>query len=116
MGVNAEIVEFVDGEDFVRVIQDAERTQSELGTAPPHFLVLLDINMPRMSGLEVLEAMDAMETNNERIMSIVMYTSSENEQDKVESMKSQLVDEYIVKPLEKETFQKLVDKYFLNAP
>ncbi len=116
LGVNTEIVEFVDGEDFVKVIQDPARTYDELGDDPPGFLVLLDINMPRMSGFEVLEAIDNLGTSKDRIMTVVMYSSSENKQDKIDALKSELVDDYVTKPMNPDTLRNLVSKYFAVTP
>lgn len=68
-------------------------------------LMLLDLKMPKVNGLEVLRALK----NDERTKSIpvVMMTSSREEQDLVESYKLG-VNAYVVKPVAFENFAKAV--------
>ena len=59
-------------------------------------VVLLDLKMPKMDGLEVLRAMRASETL--RSIPVVMLTSSREERDVVESYELG-VNAYVVKPV-----------------
>jgi CheY-like chemotaxis protein len=64
-------------------------------------LVLLDLKMPRMDGLQVLERMKASEIT--RNLPVVMLTSSREESDLVRSY-ALGVNSYIVKPVDFEQF------------
>jgi CheY-like chemotaxis protein len=69
-GVDLEIQTAVDGEEALHAVYD--------GDSPPH-LILLDIKMPKINGLEVLERIKS----DERLRSIpiVVLTSSERPED-----------------------------------
>jgi two-component system response regulator len=64
-------------------------------------LVLLDLKMPRMDGLQVLERMKASDVT--RLLPVVMLTSSREESDLVRSY-ALVVNSYIVKPVDFEQF------------
>lgn len=79
-------------------------------------LILLDINMPGMSGWEFLEkiARDQCDQN----VWVVMVTSSINSSDKKKAEKYSRVIDYLEKPLSKEACEKLHLKVqnLLNPP
>jgi two-component system response regulator len=84
---------------------------------PPKML-LLDLKMPRVDGLEVLQAVRA--DPRTRLIPVVMMTASSEERDRVESY-ALGVNSYIVKPLDFEQFveaMRLVGMYWLllNQP
>ena len=84
---------------------------------PPKML-LLDLKMPRVDGLEVLQAVRA--DPRTRLIPVVMMTSSSEERDRVESY-ALGVNSYIVKPLDFDQFveaMRLVGMYWLllNQP
>jgi len=66
-------------------------------------LVLLDIKMPRLDGIEVLRRLRADDTT--RLVPVVMLTSSAEERDVVESYKLG-INSYLVKPVD---FKEFVD-------
>lgn len=68
-------------------------------------VVLLDLKMPKVDGLEVLKAIREREETKE--LPVVMLTSSKEEQDLLESYKLG-VNSYIVKPVEFTDFTKAV--------
>jgi CheY-like chemotaxis protein len=73
------------------------------GRLPPRHLVLLDLNMPRMNGIEFLRELRAdPELQN---TSVVVLTTSNEERDKVEAYKLNVAG-YLLKPV---TFPSFVD-------
>ncbi len=84
---------------------------------PPR-LVLLDLKMPLLDGLEVLQRIRA--DPRTRAIPVVMMTASREEKDRIESYELG-VNSYIVKPLDFEQFveaMRLVGMYWLllNQP
>lgn len=74
------------------------------GTIPlDRLLVLLDLNMPRMNGLEFLR--EVRRDENLRHLAVVVLTTSDDERDRIEAYDLE-VGGYIVKPV---TFLSLVD-------
>jgi CheY-like chemotaxis protein len=70
-------------------------------------LVMLDLKMPKVGGIEVLRAFKAKETT--RAVPVVVMTSSSEEQDVVASYQLG-VNSYIVKPVQFESFLETVAK------
>lgn len=85
-----------DGEEALEVLQ-------ELDEYPE--LILLDINMPRMNGLEFLEVFS--EHNKKEIPVVVMLTSSDQEQDKQQAQAYKCVKDYFLKPITKDKVEQL---------
>ena len=71
----------------------------------PPKVVLLDLKLPKVDGLEVLEQVKADERT--RMIPVVMLTSSQEERDIVESYQLG-VNSYIVKPVDFEQFVEAV--------
>ena len=68
-------------------------------------VILLDINMPRMSGLEVLERIRSNERT--RLLPVVVMTTSDEDRDRIDSYRLG-ANSYISKPVEFEEFNKVV--------
>ena len=112
--VGGEVVEYKSGDEFLAAVGEAHRQAAENGERCSPMLVFLDINMPRMSGFEVLEALqrDLPEgVGADGCMVIMMFSSSNHAEDKAEALSYDFVKEYIVKPLTKQRLQELVEKY-----
>ena len=73
-----------------------EGTYSDRGGCMPH-LVLLDLKMPRVSGIEVLKAIKSDERT--RRIPVVIMTSSQEEKDIAQSYDLG-VNSYVVKPVD----------------
>jgi two-component system response regulator len=68
-------------------------------------LVLLDLNMPKISGLEVLQRIR--ENERTRLLPVVVLTTSDEERDRVESYRLN-ANSYVAKPVEFEEFSRAV--------
>ena len=88
-----------DGVEALAFLFSPERTTNDLS------LVLLDLKMPRMDGLEVLRRMRA--DPRTRHLPVVMMTSSSEEADLVASYDLG-ANSYIVKPVDFENFAEAV--------
>ena len=73
---------------------DGEETMAKVREAKPA-LILLDINMPRMTGLEVCRALKA--DPNTAHIKIVMLTASGSEEDRAHALAA-AADDYFIKP------------------
>lgn len=73
------------------------------GTLPPRHLVLLDLNMPRMNGIEFLRELRA--DPGLHATSVVVLTTSNEDRDKIEAYKLNVAG-YLLKPV---TFTSFVD-------
>ena len=91
------------------------RKEGEYVDAPTPDLVLLDLNLPRMDGREVLAAMKSDETL--RRIPVVVLTTSEAEEDVLRSY-SLHANAYVTKPVDFERFIDVVrqiDEFFLTV-
>lgn len=90
-----------DGEEALAFLHDP--------TQPTPALILLDLNMPRMNGIEFLKILKTDPTW--RTIPVVVLTTSQEEQDRLDSFELSAAG-YIVKPLEYPDFvQKLLIIY-----
>ncbi|MCC9601681.1 response regulator [Stieleria sp. JC731] len=113
---DVDVVEYPAGDRFLEKLVDRHARSKEIGSPPPPTLVLLDINMPRVDGFEVLEAIQqhfGKDSSSELVVS--MYTSSNFADDKDRAAKFDFVKEYVVKPLSKDDAKRLVESYCLNT-
>ena len=89
------ILQAYDGQEALEVLAD-------LPNQPD--LVFLDINMPRMNGHEFLEKYGTWENQSPIV---IMLTSSDQQQDKENSMKYKCVKKYFPKSLETSDLEEL---------
>lgn len=103
-------------ENRVRVARDGVEAIEVLlgdGTSepgPPPKLVLLDLQLPRIDGLEVLERLRA--DPRTRAVPVVLLTSSEREADRLRAY-VEGANSYLVKPVDASAFNALVDELSL---
>jgi CheY-like chemotaxis protein len=91
------------------------RKEGEHVDAPTPDLVLLDLNLPRMDGREVLQALKA--DANLRSIPVVVLTTSESEEDVVRSY-SLHANAYVTKPVDFDRFIEVVrqiDEFFVEV-
>lgn len=96
-----ELLLFKDGEAAIRFLREAATT------ATPQLpgLILMDINMPRLSGHEVMSAM-----RQDPVLSgipVFLFTSSEAPSD-IQRSKDNRATGYLVKPLDMQKFRQAV--------
>ena len=77
--IDATIVEASDGKQALEIL----RGRSDVAPPPDPFVILLDINMPQMDGIEVLQQLRA-ETADPRLRNAIVFvlTTSEAERDR----------------------------------
>jgi len=92
-----------DGDEALDFIY--HRAKYEDKSIPTPGLIFLDINMPRMNGLEVLRRLK--EDPEKRHIPVVILTTSRREQDKIEGYNLG-VNSYIVKPVDFTKFMEAV--------
>ncbi len=91
------------------------RREGEYADAPRPDLVLLDLNLPRMDGREVLAAVK--EDEDLRSIPVVVLTTSEAEEDVLRSYKLH-ANAYVTKPVDFERFLEVVrqiDDFFVSV-
>ena len=91
------------------------RKEGEYADAPTPDLVLLDLNLPRMDGREVLQALK--EDAALRAIPVVVLTTSEAEEDVVRSY-SLHANAYVTKPVDFDRFIDVVrqiDEFFVEV-
>ncbi|MBC7388595.1 MAG: response regulator [Opitutaceae bacterium] len=74
-------------------------------------LIFLDINMPGMNGWEFLQVYRKLDKSLQTQI-IIMLTTSENPDDASRAKGVGYVSDYLTKPLTKEVFGTIINKYF----
>lgn len=91
-----QIQQAYDGQEALELLYDSKQSPD---------IILLDINMPRMNGLEFLDNYEASITALSRV---VMLTSSDQASDKQKSLSHSCVTHYFTKPFEKTDLEALL--------
>jgi len=68
-------------------------------------IILLDLNMPKMNGIEFMEALE--QNSKLKKIPIVVITTSDNENDKIKSFKFNICG-YMIKPVEYLKFVEMI--------
>jgi two-component system, chemotaxis family, response regulator Rcp1 len=100
-GLTVQVHHVPDGEECMLFL----RSEGRYANAPAVDLVLLDMNMPRMDGREVLESVGADDTLKH--LPIVVMTSSTAAHDVLDAYRLRC-SSYIVKPIEFERFVAII--------
>lgn len=105
------IYSVTDGTEALALFKNYEESRRQHPGFPP-LVILLDINMPLMSGFEFLQAYAELERNGDYDPSIiVMLTSSSFENDRNKALQDPLVKDYIVKPMSRQRAVELAETY-----
>ncbi len=108
-------IEYSAGDRFIEGIEEEEVRLATFGETPPPILVLLDINMPRMSGFQVLQKLTSKFGDGSSVMVVTMYTSSNHAEDRAGAKQYDLVKDYLVKPITSDALAGLVEKYCVGV-
>lgn len=108
---DVDVVEFEAGDHFIEALQDPARRAQLLDGAAHPVLVLLDINMPRMDGFEVLASLTADPDLSRELLVVTMYSSSAHAHDQESATRSPYVAEFVVKPLSAERLGELIQRH-----
>jgi len=99
---NQDRVKFYDDGDvaMMAIIQAAKS-----GATPK--LIFLDLNMKHLEGWQMLDLLNEFERN----VNVIILSSSLNPKDMDRAKSESLVKEFISKPIDKETIQKMIEEY-----
>ncbi len=75
-------------------------------------VIFLDINMPMMNAWEFLEQYKLIQPRFEKAVKLFVLSSSVYRKDIEKSSEYELVSDYIIKPLSKESLKQIKDKFF----
>jgi two-component system, chemotaxis family, chemotaxis protein CheY len=97
------------GEEAICLVEAALRTDSYFD------LICMDIGLPGISGLQALETIQEMETacDSVRRATVFMVTGSSSPDDMFDALLKGGCDDYLTKPLIKQNFMALLNKYGL---
>ena len=103
-GVSCEVQIARDGAEALDMLIGSTPSQSRNSEVPPH-LVLLDLKMPKVSGLDVLRRMRS--DPRTKYIPVVVLTSSSERRDLAEAYASG-ANSYIRKPVDLEDFNRIM--------
>jgi len=111
-GLAGEVCVARDGEDALNRLF-SRGPYAEVKDALPIQLILLDLNLPKTSGLDVLRQIRLHPAT--RQIPVVVLTVSRKEPDLLQSFTMGIVD-YLIKPLDPERFSQIYRKYVRIPP
>jgi CheY-like chemotaxis protein len=87
-----------DGTSGLEFLQDYSQNQQQFGASFPPAVIILDVNMPIMSGFEFLQKFGELKTQFDLdICQIVMYSGSDDPQEKARALQYDFVKGFIIK-------------------
>ncbi|MEM7163553.1 MAG: response regulator [Bacteroidota bacterium] len=105
--IASNIITASDVEEALVILQDVSKTESKGNS-----LILLDINMPKYSGFELLEKnTDLFDQLNNLNFHVIILTTSGNPFDIERSKGFELIKEYIQKPITEDILHRIANDY-----
>lgn len=104
-GLTKQIHSFYDGKEAINYFR--EQLPANADALPD--VIFLDINMPVMNGWEFLEEYDKLETTLPKPIVVYVVSSSVNSTDMQRSRSYKTVTDYLVKPVNRHTYQELME-------
>ena len=99
-------IEASDGEMAIKIVKNHQRL---LGMLPNEIkAIITDIKMPKMNGLEFLEALENLNRYTQKIP--ILFLSSYQDLGKWQAAKRHRLSDYIIKPYEKSDLLEKLDK------
>lgn len=97
-GLDLIVFEKIDGKEALDFFENYEENRKKFPESYPPILIFLDINMPRVGGIEFLESFSHLrKVIQVDSCVIIMFSSSEREEDKEKMMAYDFVKDYVVK-------------------
>lgn len=103
-GISNKIIHFSDGEEALNFFYDTEKEEPKLGSGSS-YLLLLDIRMPRVDGVEVLQRLK--EDPNFKKIPVIMLTTTDDPRE-IEKCHHIGCSSYITKPIDYDDFVKAI--------
>eukprot|EP01013_Petalomonas_cantuscygni_P020451 TRINITY_DN38874_c0_g1_i1.p1 TRINITY_DN38874_c0_g1~~TRINITY_DN38874_c0_g1_i1.p1 ORF type:complete len:108 (-),score=2.96 TRINITY_DN38874_c0_g1_i1:26-349(-) len=103
-GISHQIISFNNGEDALAFLTVKENENK--------YLMFLDINMPGLSGWEVLDELEKMDIGFE--LEVIIITSSIEDADRLKAKTYDRIVDFWVKPFSLQDFAKLKVKFGLE--
>lgn len=100
-----------DGKEALDLFRNRDLSYEQFPDQFPPTLLLLDINMPRMNGFELLDAYSRLDRKAEDSVVIVMLSSSQYPSDIERANQYELVKGYLSKPFTLAHADKLADDF-----
>ena len=78
-------------------------------------LILLDLNMPALGGWDFLEAIQNNKSLFSPLPSIIIASASVNLEDRLRADESELVFDYLAKPINKDSLVRIIKKHWVKT-
>lgn len=98
-GIDAKIFECSDGQDALQFLETFDQHKQEHGEAFPPRIIFLDINMPRVTGLQFLEEFTKLRAQQPAYSTcvVMVFSSSEHPGERAQALSHEFVADFVVK-------------------
>ncbi len=110
LGLDVPIIVLANGQDALEYIRRQCINENAASPECPDW-ILLDINMPVMDGLELLERLKALGRDNRMASAVTVVTSSNYSKDMEKAMALGVKD-YLLKPITEEKIREHLENHF----